>query len=90
MKYKYAKVFSNGTEYEIFRENYCENKCKYHKERDDGFPALVNEGGCPIEDRMEYARFDTLMFPNVLFEMWENDKCINYHHCPFFEKEEKS
>lgn len=25
MKYKIAKPFSNGTEYEIFRYNYCEN-----------------------------------------------------------------
>lgn len=31
MRYERAKPFSNGTEYEIFRHNYCENGCIHHK-----------------------------------------------------------
>lgn len=85
--YKIAKPFSNGTEYEIFKYNYCENGCIFHKEREkDGFPEFVENGGCPIEDRTEGARFDITTFPNVLLEIWEDDKCLNWHHCPFFTK----
>lgn len=52
-----SKPFSNGTEYEVFKYNFCED-CKKHKIREDGFPALPEDGGCPIEDAMENARFD--------------------------------
>lgn len=41
MRYERAKPFSNGTEYEIFRHNYCENGCIHHVEGGDGFPDLA-------------------------------------------------
>lgn len=47
MRYERAKPFSNGTEYEIFRHNYCENECIHHIDREDGFPELLENGGCP-------------------------------------------
>lgn len=88
MLFKIAKVFSSGTEYEIFKDNYCENECKFHKVREaDGFPEFTDYGGCPIEDRCESARFNEEAFPNVLLEVWEEGKCLNWHHCPFYTKE---
>ena len=50
MKYRIAQVFSSGTEYEIFRDNYCDNDCVFHKEREDGFTDL---------SRMAVARLKT-------------------------------
>lgn len=80
-----SKPFSSGTEYEIFKNNYCEI-CRHHKIREDGFPALVEDGGCPIEDAMEYARFDISMYPNKMIrEIRNNDKVEKYHHCLKFE-----
>lgn len=89
MKFKYAKPFSNGTEYEIFRYNYCDN-CKYHKDGEFGLSDYVENGACPIESRIEDARFDIEQFPNVLLEVWFDEKqCMNYHHCPFFTKKRR-
>ena len=62
VKYQRAKRFSDGTEYEIFRYNYCDNGCIFHKERGDGFPAFLEYGGCPIEDGLEDGRFDNSIF----------------------------
>lgn len=88
MWFKRANVFSSGTEYEIFKDNYCENGCKFHKEREeDGFAEFTEKGGCPIEDGCESARFDEKVFPNVLLEVWEKGNCLNWHHCPFYTKE---
>ena len=82
-----SKPFSNGTEYEVFRYNYCE-RCKNHKVREDGFPAFVEDGGCPIEDAMEYARFDLSKFPNKKIREIrdEDDDITRYHHCIEFNK----
>ena len=82
-----SKPFSNGTEYEVFRYNYCE-RCKNHKVREDGFPAFVEDGGCPIEDAMEYARFDLSKFPNKKIREIRNkdDNITRYHHCIEFKK----
>ena len=88
MKYKAAKIFSSGTEYEMFKYNYCENGCVHHVEREDGFPELLENGGCPIEDRLECARFAIEVFPDVLLEVWDGERCINWHHCPFYTKKE--
>lgn len=88
MKFKIAKPFSSGTEYEIFKDNYCENRCIFHKAREDGFAEFTENGGCPIEDGTENARFDRNAFPNVLLEVWKDGKCINWHHCPFFTQED--
>lgn len=84
IQYKIAKIFSNGTEFEIFQDNYCYNGCKFHKQRENGFPEYTENGGCPIEDRTELARFNSDDFPNVLLEVWEGEKCLNWHHCPFY------
>ena len=87
MRYERAKPFSNGTEYEIFRHNYCENGCIHHIDREDGFPEILENGGCPIEDGMECARFDKDLFPNVLVEAWDGEEQYMWHHCPFYAKE---
>ena len=64
--------------------------CKYHKEREnDGFPAFVEDGGCPIEDDLETSRFVPALFPRGILEVYKDDKCVNYHHCPFFERSAK-
>lgn len=80
-----SKPFSNGTEYEIFKYNYCE-VCRNHKARKDGFTAFVEDGGCPIENAMEDARFDISKFPNKMIREIRNDsKVLKYHHCLKFE-----
>jgi len=89
LSYKIANRFSNGTEYECFRYKYCDNGCIYHKEREDGFTEFVENGGCPIENALEDARLIPFLFPMVLVEVWENkgqinERCLNWHHCPFF------
>ena len=88
-----AKPFSSGTEYEVFKYNYCE-RCKKHKLREDGFPEFPENGGCPIEDKMEYARFDRSLFPcDHIRELSANDgSIISWHYCnrfhAFSEKEQ--
>ena len=85
MTFKIAKVFSSGTDLEIFKDNYCESGCVFHKVREDGvFAEFTENGGCPIEDRIECARFDEDAFPNVLLQVWDGNKCVKWHHCPFF------
>lgn len=86
MNYKIAKPFSSGTEYEVFRYNYCDNECEHHKERKDGFPEFTENGGCPIESRIEDARLGIEEFPNVLLEVWDDGNCVNWHYCPFYRK----
>lgn len=89
MRYKKAEPFRCGTEYEIFRYNYCGNGCIHHIDREDGlFPELLENGGCPIEDGMEYARYNRELFPNVLVEVWAEDDCVKWHHCQFYAKGE--
>ena len=80
--YKIAHIFSSGTEYEIFKDNFCEN-CIHHKIREDGFCEFVENGGCPIENAMEDARFDSSKFPNVLLQIWDGDECRCWNYCPF-------
>lgn len=91
MVYPESKVFSSGTEYDMFKYNYCQ-KCKYHKEREsDGFPEFALYGGCPIEDEMESARFDDLRYPNKIIRKiydTDNKKTVTYHYCPFFIEKE--
>lgn len=89
MTFKKAIAFSNGTEYEIFKDNYCYNRCIHHREREDGFPEFTENGGCPIEDGIENARFNTEEFPNVLVEVWDKNKCVNWHYCPFYTRSEE-
>ena len=89
MRYERAKPFSNGTEYEIFRYNYCGKGCIHHVDSEDGFPELLENGGCPIEDGLECARYNRELFPNVLVEVWNGDDCVNWQHCPFYAKEDE-
>ena len=53
---KPSTPFSNGMSYEFFLENFC-HRCKKHKTDENGFCAFIEDGGCPIENAMEDARF---------------------------------
>ena len=78
-----SKPFSSGTEYEVFRYKFCEY-CKNHVVGEDGFPAFPEEGGCPIEDAMEYARFDISKFPSEDIRELKDEKdgsVIAWHCC---------
>lgn len=85
---KPSTPFSNGTEYELFVEYFCEN-CKAYKLREaDGFPEFPEFGGCPILDKMERAYFDSSFFPeNDIVEIRdaETNKIISWHSCKKFE-----
>ena len=81
-----SKPFSSGTEYEVFRYNFCD-RCRRHKENEAGFPAFAKEGGCPIEDAMENARFDNSVFPsdNIReLRSADDDSVIAWHYCNRF------
>lgn len=56
MKINPSTPFSSGTEYENFLYYFCE-RCSKGKLREDGFPEFPENGGCPIWDAMENARF---------------------------------
>lgn len=86
-----AKPFSSGTEYEVFLYNYCEN-CRAYKLRDDGFPEFPENGGCPILDAMEYARFDISRFPSENIRELrdaDTDEIIRWHECNRFDPEDE-
>lgn len=87
---KPSTPFSNGTEYEWFKEQYCE-KCLHYKERDDGFPEFPENGGCPILDAMENARFDMKQFPSEWVRVLTsaNDGSpISWHYCIRFNNDD--
>ena len=78
-----SKPFSSGTEYEIFKYNFCE-RCRKHKESENGFPAFPEDGGCQIEDAMENARFDISLFPSESIRKLTsaNDSSVlAWHYC---------
>lgn len=52
---KRSSQFSNGAEYEFFKECWCE-KCKHYKVRDDGFPEF------PTWDHLNPETKDTVEF----------------------------
>ena len=81
---KDSRPFSNGTEYEWFCEQYCD-RCRHYKERDDGFPAFVEDGGCPIRDKVEYARLGE-PFPSECFAdlSTPDGKAIAFNVCCHF------
>lgn len=56
MEIKPSTPFSSGTEYENFLYYFCK-RCSKGKLREDGFPEFPENGGCPIWDAMENARF---------------------------------
>lgn len=79
--------FSNGTEFEVFKQNWC-YRCRAHKERPDGFPEFPENGGCPIEDATENARFDISKFPSDMLLTLRDattDKPICWHYCLRFD-----
>lgn len=86
MKYLEGKPFSSGTEYADFLYFWCET-CKYYKVRDDGFPEFQEQGGCPVLDAMENARFNIDEFPkkDVVEEIDDNVGLISRRICKRFE-----
>ena len=87
MANKPSTPFSNGTEYIDFQYQFCE-RCTNYREREDGFPELVENGGCPILDACEYARFDVNRFPTEWLRELSNDetgKPIAWHYCVRFQ-----
>lgn len=79
-----SSVFSSGSEYEWFCEQYCD-RCRHYKEREDGFPALVKDGGCPVRDKLEYARFGQLFPYDCLADLATPDgEVIAFNVCRLF------
>ena len=79
--------FSNGSEYEDFKYQFCE-RCTKYKEREDGFPEFPENGGCQILDDLEYARFDIKRWPSTKLRELTNAKTGNpiaWHYCIGFE-----
>ena len=76
--------FSNGMSYEFFLESFC-YRCKKHKENEDGFCAFVEQGGCPIENAMEDARFGHPFPSNDIVQLIEDGKTLYWHICKAFE-----
>ncbi len=74
-------VFSNGTEYMMFDEEFCCN-CKkyvpYEKATDDN-PV------CPIEDAIAQAMFEIELFPHKFIK---RDSVTGPTYCTEFERED--
>lgn len=88
---KKSKPFSSGTEYEIFLYTFCE-RCRLYKLRKDGFPEFPENGGCPILDKMENARFDVSEFPSEFIRELTDAKTGNiiaWHYCNRFDAEDE-
>ncbi len=78
-----SKPFSSGTEYEWFLEQFCE-RCTEHKLREDGFPEFPDNGGCPIRDALENARFDVSQFPSEWvreLRSAKDDSVLAWNYC---------
>ena len=88
MKYNESKPFSSGTEYEVFLYNWCELCTHYKLREDDGFPEFPENGGCPVLDAMEIARFDLNVFPckEIIEEQDDNGNIVYYHKCIRFKR----
>lgn len=86
MKYRESKPFSSGTEYADFLYFWCKT-CKYYKVRDDGFPEFPENGGCPVLDAMELARFNLDYFPkkDVVEKINDDGEVVRFHVCTRFE-----
>lgn len=88
MKIEESKPFSSGTEYEVFLYNWCERCVHYKLREDDGFPEFPENGGCPVLDAMERARFDLNVFPckEIIEEQDDNGNIVYYHKCRRFKQ----
>lgn len=85
---KPSKPFSNGTEYEVFQENFCE-RCKHGKTNEDGLPLFISEGGCKIWHVLEMARLHVLRFPSeYILEIWDGNEPKYRHVCKSFETDD--
>lgn len=82
-----SSPFSNGIEYEIFLDNFC-YRCKKHKTSDDGFCAFVADGGCPIENAMEDARFGYDFPSEDIVKIVEDGNIRHWHVCKSFETDD--
>ena len=85
---KPSSPFPNGTEYDIFLASFCE-RCKKHKANDIGMCAYVEEGGCPIENAMEDARFGHPFPSEDIVKIYEDGEIICWNACTKFECEDK-
>lgn len=87
MRYSESKPFSSGMDYEFFVENWCGN-CTRYKLRDDMFPEFPENGGCPVLDAIEYARFDLSKFPSkdIIEERDEDGNVLYWHKCTKFKR----
>ena len=83
--------FSSGTEYEIFLYNFCQRCSKGKIREDDGFPELPENGGCPIWDAMEYARFGE-PFPSekIVRLVDKNGKTKVWNCCTEFQTDDEN
>ena len=83
--------FSNGSEYEDFKYQFCE-RCQNYREREGGFPEMPDKGGCLILDAMERYRYRTKGFPSEwVVELYSADdgSPIAWHACRQFHSSEK-
>ncbi len=84
---KPSTPFSNGTSYEIFHESFC-NRCKKHKTDKYGFCAFIADGGCPIENALEDARFGYDFPSDDIVQIIKNGKVKYWHVCKHFETDD--
>ena len=92
MKIEKSKPFSNGMEYEYFKECWCERCVHYKLREDDGFPEYPELGGCRILDAMEDARFDRRWWPckKIVTEKDKNGNVKYWHKCTSFRRNKKA
>ena len=79
--------FANGMSYKFFLECFC-YRCKKHKVREDGFCAFVEQGGCPIENAMEDARFGEPFPSEDIVRIIEDGETKYWNVCKAFETDD--
>ena len=84
---KPSNPFSNGMSYEFFLECFC-YRCKNHKTDKDGFCAFVTDGGCPIENAMEDARFGSDFPSDDIVQIERDGKPFCWNACKQFETDD--
>ena len=84
---KPSTPFANGTEYEVFLSTFCE-RCKKHKINERGYCAFVDEGGCPIENALEDARWGDPFPSEDIVRVYEDGEIICWNACTKFETDD--
>ena len=79
--------FANGMSYEFFLESFC-YRCKKHKVDKNGFCAFIADGGCPIENAMEDARFGYDFPSEDIVRIIENGETKYWNVCKAFETDD--